>query len=320
MPDSAALVELGRRVLRLEASAVAAIADRLDARFAEAALLIRQAKGRVIVSGVGKSGLVARKIASTLTSTGTPASYLHPIDSLHGDLGIVGADDVAIVLSKSGHSQDLFGLLGSLQRLGVPIIAVTGGTDSALAHVARVVLDASVAEEACPHDLAPTSSTTAALAVGDALAVAVLELKGFRREQFAELHPGGSLGRRLLLRVRDVMLPAGRLLAPQATMRDAVVSLARDRGIALVGESGLLAGVVTTGDLTRLAERDPDFLGRPVSQVMSTDPKTAHPDDLAAGAVGTMQAKGVIVLPVVSDGGAVEGVVHLHDLMRAGAV
>ena len=320
MPDSAALVELGRRVLRLEASAVAAIADRLDARFAEAALLIRQAKGRVIVSGVGKSGLVARKIASTLTSTGTPANYLHPTDSLHGDLGIVGSDDVAIVLSKSGHSQDLFGLLGSLQRLGVPIIAVTGGMDSALARVARVVLDASVAEEACPHDLAPTSSTTAALAVGDALAMAVLELKGFRREQFAELHPGGSLGRRLLLRVRDVMLPAGRLLAPHATMRDAVVSLARDRGIALVGESGRLAGVVTTGDLTRLAERDPDFLGRPVSQVMSTDPKTAHPDDLAAGAVGTMQAKGVIVLPVVSDGGAVEGVVHLHDLMRAGAV
>ena len=202
----------------------------------------------------------------------------------------------------------------------MPIIAVTGGMDSALARVARVVLDASVAEEACPHDLAPTSSTTAALAVGDALAMAVLELKGFRREQFAELHPGGSLGRRLLLRVRDVMLPAGRLLAPHATMRDAVVSLARDRGIALVGESGRLAGVVTTGDLTRLAERDPDFLGRPVSQVMSTDPKTAHPDDLAAGAVGTMQAKGVIVLPVVSDGGAVEGVVHLHDLMRAGAV
>ncbi len=274
----------------------------------------------MIVSGVGKSGLVARKIASTLTSTGTPASYLHPIDSLHGDLGIVGADDVAIVLSKSGHSQDLFGLLGSLQRLGVPIIAVTGGIESGLARVARVVLDASVAEEACPHDLAPTSSTTAALAVGDALAMAVLELKGFRREQFAELHPGGSLGRRLLLRVRDVMLPPGRLLAPQATMREAVVSLARDRGIALVGEGGQLRGVVTTGDLTRLAERDPDFLGRPVSQVMSSDPKTAGPDDLAAAAVGTMQAKGVIVLPVVSGGGAVEGVVHLHDLMRAGAV
>jgi arabinose-5-phosphate isomerase len=320
MPDAGALVELGRRVLRLEAAAIGAIGDRLDGRFAEAALLIKEASGRVIVSGVGKSGLVARKIAATLTSTGTPASYLHPIDSLHGDLGIVGPEDVAVVLSKSGDSQDLFGLLGSLQRLGVPIVAITGGLDSPLARVARVVLDASVTEEACPHDLAPTASTTAALALGDALAMAVLELKGFRREQFAELHPGGSLGRRLLLRVRDVMLPAGRLLAPDATMREAVVSLARDRGIALVGTGGRLAGVLTTGDLTRLAERDPDFLGRPVSQVMTRTPKTTAPDDLAAAAVGTMQSKGVIVLPVVSDGGAIEGVVHLHDLMRAGAV
>ena len=320
MPETATLVDLGRRVLRLEAEAVAALADRLDESFDRAVRLLAGASGRVIVSGVGKSGLVARKIAATLTSTGTPASYLHPIDSLHGDLGIVGRNDVAIVLSKSGDSQDLFGLVGSLQRLGVPIIAITGTLDSPLARVATVVLDGSVAEEACPHDLAPTASTTAALALGDALAVALLELKGFRREDFAALHPGGSLGRRLLLRVRDVMLPAGRLLPPDATMREAVVSLARDRGLAMVGTGDTLAGVLTTGDLTRLADRDPDFLGRPVSQVMSRTPKTTGPDDLAAAAVGTMERNAVIVLPVVSEGGKVEGVVHLHDLMRAGAV
>ncbi len=320
MPETATLVDLGRRVLRLEAEAVAALADRLDESFDRAVRLLAGASGRVIVSGVGKSGVVARKIAATLTSTGTPASYLHPIDSLHGDLGIVGRNDVAIVLSKSGDSQDLFGLVGSLQRLGVPIIAITGTLDSPLARVATVVLDGSVAEEACPHDLAPTASTTAALALGDALAVALLELKGFKREDFAALHPGGSLGRRLLLRVRDVMLPAGRLLPPDATMREAVVSLARDRGLAMVGTGDTLAGVLTTGDLTRLADRDPDFLGRPVSQVMSRTPKTTGPDELAAAAVGTMERNAVIVLPVVSDGGKVEGVVHLHDLMRAGAV
>jgi arabinose-5-phosphate isomerase len=318
--DDPTLIELGRRVLQLESAAVAAVAGRLDQAFAQAVRVLAGARGRVIVSGVGKSGLVARKLASTLTSTGTPASYLHPVDSLHGDLGIVGPSDVAIVLSKSGESQELFGLIGSLQRLGVPIIAITGGLDSNVSRVATVTLDGSVKEEACPHDLAPTASTTVALALGDALAVALLEVKGFRREDFAALHPGGSLGRRLLLRVRDVMLPPGRVLTPSATMRDAVVSLAHDRGLAMVSENGHLAGVLTTGDLTRLAERDPGFLERAVSEVMTHTAKTAAPDDLAGAAVGVMQRHGIIVLPVVENGGAIVGVVHLHDLMRAGAV
>jgi arabinose-5-phosphate isomerase len=320
MPERRDLVELGRRVLRLEATSIGAVADRLNDDFARAVELLQGASGRVIVSGVGKSGLIARKIAATLTSTGTAASYLHPIDSLHGDLGVVGRHDVAIVLSKSGESEDLFGLLGSLQRMGVPIIAITGGPDSTLARVAAVKLDGSVAEEACPHDLAPTSSTTVALALGDALAVALLEVKGFRREDFAELHPAGSLGRRLLLRVSDVMLKPGRVLRPEATMRQAVVSLAHDRGLALVASDGRLQGVLTTGDLTRLAERDPSFLEVPVAKVMTRTPKTASPDDLAAAAVNTMERHGVIVLPVVDGGGAIVGVVHLHDLMRAGAV
>jgi len=295
------LTELGRRVLELEAREVAGAAARLDGAFARAVALLAGARGRVIVSGVGKSGLIARKIAATLTSTGTPASYLHPVDSLHGDLGIVGREDVAILLSKSGETEELFGLLGALQRLSVPIIAITGGRSSTLARVAREVLDGGVAEEACPHDLAPTTSTTVALALGDALAVALLEVKGFRRSDFAELHPGGSLGRKLSLRVADVMLPAQGLLAADATMRDAVVALARHRGLAIVAT-------------------DPNFLAVPVARVMTRTPKSAEPAELAGAALGRMERHGIIAMPVVDGEGRIAGVVHLHDLMRAGAV
>jgi arabinose-5-phosphate isomerase len=318
--DTAGLVALGRRVVEQEAAAVNAAAARLDDGFARAVQLLANASGRIIVSGVGKSGLIARKLAATLTSTGTAATYLHPVDSLHGDLGLVGRSDVAIVLSKSGESEELFGLVGSLQRMGVPIVAIAGAMNSTLARVAAVALDAAVADEACPHGLAPTTSTTVALALGDALAVALLEVKGFRREDFAALHPGGSLGRKLLIRVRDVMVHPGHLLGPDATMRHAVVSLAHDRGLAMVVEDGRLAGVLTTGDLTRLAERDPDFLDLPARGVMTRAPRTADPDELAAAAVGTMERHSVIALPVVDGQGAVLGAVHLHDLMRAGAV
>ncbi|HUR93408.1 MAG TPA: KpsF/GutQ family sugar-phosphate isomerase [Gemmatimonadales bacterium] len=320
MPAESALVALGRQVLEQEATAVRTAAARLDDKFARAVRLLAAVSGRVIVSGVGKSGLIARKLAATLTSTGTAASYLHPVDSLHGDLGLVGRGDAAIVLSKSGESEELFGLVGSLERMGVPIIAITGAMDSTLARVAAVALDGTVAEEACPHGLAPTTSTTVAVALGDALAVALLELKGFRREDFAALHPGGSLGRKLLLRVRDVMVQPGHVLGADATMRQAVVSLAHDRGLALVLEAGKLAGVLTPGDLTRLAEREPGFLDLPVGGVMTRSPRTAAPEELAAGAVGTMERHRVIALPVVDEAGTVVGAVHLHDLMRAGAV
>jgi arabinose-5-phosphate isomerase len=317
--DPAALTALGRRVLELEAREIANAGGRLDSSFARAVALLAAAKGRVIVSGVGKSGLIARKIAATLTSTGTPASYLHPVDSLHGDLGIVGRDDVAILLSKSGETEDLFGLLAALQRLSVPIIALTGGADSTLAKVAREVLDAGVSEEACPHDLAPTTSTSVALALGDALAVALLEVKGFKREDFAELHPGGSLGRKLLLRARDVMLPPEGVLAPQATMRDGVVALARYRGLAIVAEKGKVLGVVTAGDLSRLAESDPAFLDGAASAVMTRAPKTAATDELAAAVLGRMERHGIMAMPVLDEQGRLAGVIHLHDLMRAGA-
>jgi len=318
--DPAELTALGRRVLELEAREVAGAAARLDGAFARAVALLAAARGRVIVSGVGKSGLIARKIAATLTSTGTPASYLHPVDSLHGDLGIVGRDDVAILLSKSGETDELFGLLGALQRLSVPIIAITGGKDSTLSKVARETLDAGVAEEACPHDLAPTSSTTVALALGDALAVALLDVKGFRRSDFAELHPGGSLGRKLSLRVADVMLPPQGLLPAGATMRDAVVALARHRGLAIVATDGRLEGVITPGDLSRLAQSDPDFLAVPVTRVMTRAPKSAESAELAGAALGRMERHGIMAMPVLDGQGRIEGVVHLHDLMRAGAV
>lgn len=319
MPPEGALAT-GRRVLALEAAELQAAAGRLDAAFTRAVDLLATAGGRVIVSGVGKSGLIARKIAATLTSTGTPASYLHPVDSLHGDLGLVGREDVAILLSKSGESQELFGLVGALQRMKVPMIAITGGPGSTLARMATVALDGSVAEEACPHDLAPTTSTTVALALGDALAVALLERKGFRREDFAALHPGGSLGLKLTLRVRDVMVSGGGTLPVGATMRDAVVTLAQCRGLVSVVEDGRLAGVITTGDFTRQAASGSDFLSRRVEEVMTRTPKTADPEELAAAAVGTMERHGVIALPVVEGDGRVIGAVHLHDLMRAGAV
>ncbi|HVZ78001.1 MAG TPA: SIS domain-containing protein, partial [Gemmatimonadaceae bacterium] len=200
------ILSLGRRVLRMERDALAETERRLGASFAAAVEMIARSRGRVIVAGVGKSGLIGRKIAATLTSTGTPATFLHPVDSVHGDLGIVGADDVAILISKSGESDELLGLLEHLKRLGTGLIAITGNAESALARLADLSLDGWVQEEACPFDLAPTTSTTVALALGDALAVALLEVKGFRREDFARLHPGGSLGRRLLMRVSDVMV------------------------------------------------------------------------------------------------------------------
>lgn len=318
--STAALVASGRRILELESAAVARAAARLDGAFAAAVELVTGCPGRVIVSGVGKSGLIARKIAATLTSTGTPASFLHPVDSQHGDLGLVGRDDVAILISKSGETEELFGLLASLQRLAVPILALTGRADSTLGRAARVVLDASVEEEACPHDLAPTTSTTVALALGDALAVTVLGQKGFGREDFAALHPGGRLGRRLLLRTRDVMVPARGLLGAGARMRDAVVALAEQRGLAIITEGDQVLGVLTAGDLSRVAEREPDFLEMPARAVMTTTPRLAAADDLAAATVGLMERHGIVAMPVLDGGGRLVGVVHLHDLMRAGAV
>jgi arabinose-5-phosphate isomerase len=316
----AELVARGVRVLRLEREAIEALETRLDGAFARAVLLIAQSRGRVIVAGVGKSGLIGRKIAATLTSTGTPATFLHPVESVHGDLGIVGPNDVAILLSKSGETAEMLPLLQELKRLGVAVIAITGELRSTLGNAADAALDASVLEEACPHDLAPTTSTTAALALGDALAVALLEHKGFRREDFARLHPGGALGKKLLTLVSEVMeserLP---VLPVSSTMREAIVPLAERRGLVVLSSGdGAVSGVVTAGDLARLLERSGDPFAVPVAEVMTRTPRTARADELASGVVYRMEQFGVMAMPVLDSTDRLVGVVHLHDLLRAG--
>ena len=320
--DSEAVISAGRRVMQLESEALAAAADRLGPSFAEAVEVVHAAEGRVVVSGIGKSGSVGRKIAGTLTSTGTPAVFVHPVEGLHGDLGLVGPTDVAVVLSKSGATEELRGLLDYLTRLGVPIIAFTGSAGSDVARASTVHLDCAVREEACPMDLAPTSSTAVQMAMGDALAVALLLRKGFREEDFARLHPGGTLGRKLTVRVADVMdgseyprLPA------TAVMRDAIVLLARRRGtVPVVDEGGVVVGVITAGDLTRLMDAREDFLEVPVAEVMNSTPKIVSETDLAAVAVKIMETHGIMALPVTDANQNLKGVVHLHDLMRARVV
>lgn len=313
------IIERGRRVLRLEQEALAGVEERLGDSFAAAVTMIAESRGRVIVTGVGKSGLIGRKIAATLTSTGTPAVYLHPVDSAHGDLGIVGSEDVAILLSKSGESDELLSLLEHLQGLGVRTVAITGDASSALATLCDVALDAWVREEACPHDLAPTTSTTAALALGDALAVALLEHKGFRREDFARLHPGGALGRRLVTIVDAVMLTDPLpTLPPGSSLRQAVVVLAEQRGIVLVAdEGGTLHGVLTAGDLTRLMEREADVLSDTVERIMTREPRSARSGELASAVAYRMETHGIMAMPVLDADDRLVGVVHLHDLLRA---
>lgn len=319
-PDAERIIARGIRVLGAEREALARAETRLGAEFAKSVAMILESGGRVLVTGVGKSGHIAAKIASTLTSTGTAASFLHPVDGLHGDLGLVGEDDVAILISKSGESTELVELLDHLKRFGVKVIAITGVAESTIGRHSDVVLDAAVDEEACPHDLAPTASTTVALALGDALAVALLEERGFSAEDFARLHPGGALGRRLLTRVSDVMerdaLP---LLAPSALIREAMVLLAERRGIVVVtDETCHVLGVVTTGDFTRLMERSSDPLGTPVRSVMTASPRLAHATELGSAVVHRMQQHSIVAMPVLDETERVVGVVHLHDLMRAG--
>ena len=314
------IVAMGRRVVDLETEALAEVARRIGPGFVRAVELIVGARGRVIVSGVGKSGLIALKVAATLTSTGTPASFLHPTESMHGDLGIVGQEDVAILLSKSGESEELLTLLAHLKRFGTRTIAMTGNAGSTLGRECDAAIDTWVREEACPHDLAPTTSTTAALALGDALAVVILEQKGFRREDFARIHPGGALGRKLLMRVREVMVRERLPLArPDTPVREAIMLLAARRGIVVVAdEAQRVCGVFTAGDLTRLMERQADPLSGTLHAVMTTAPRLAHAEELASAVVYRMEQFGIMAMPVIDQNERVVGVVHLHDLMRAG--
>ncbi len=316
----AEMIDRGRRVVRLEREALEELERRLGDSFADAVEMVARSPGRVIVAGMGKSGLVGRKIAATLTSTGTPASFLHPVESVHGDLGIVGPDDVAVLISKSGESGELLMLLEHLKLFGVRTIAVTGEAASTLARNCDVSLDAWVKEEACPHDLAPTTSTTAALALGDALAVALLEARGFGPDDFARSHPGGALGRRLLTRVRDVMRTGDAVptVGLAASLLSALLEISR-KGMAMtaVVADGRIAGIFTDGDLRRLIEKNHDFTDSRVADVMHRAPRTIDVDRLAAEAADLMEQFRINQLLVVDAGGGLAGALHIHDLTNA---
>jgi arabinose-5-phosphate isomerase len=314
------LRRLGERVLRMEADAILSLVGRLDERFERAVELLHGCHGRVIVAGIGKSGLVGRKIAATLASTGTPAYFLHPAEGVHGDLGMVARADVVVALSNSGETDEMLAILPALKRLGVPIVLLTGNPKSTLARQCEVVLDVSVAEEACPMNLAPTSSTTAALAMGDALAMAVLELRGLRPEDYAALHPGGSLGWRALFRVGDLMHTgeAMPMVDERARLEDAILEMTR-KGLGMTtvtGADGRLVGVITDGDLRRLRLRGDASDALRAGEVATRSPKTIGADDLAAKALEAMEGR-ITSLVVVDDTQRPRGVIHLHDILRA---
>jgi arabinose-5-phosphate isomerase len=315
------LRRLAERVLRLEAEAILGLIPKLDANFERAVQLLRGCAGRVIVTGMGKSGLVGRKIAATLASTGTPAHFLHPAEGVHGDIGMVARGDVVLALSNSGETDEVLAVLPPLKRLGVPIVLLTGHPTSALARQCDVVLDVSVPEEACPMNLAPTSSTTAALAVGDALAMVLLELRGLRPEDYAALHPRGALGWRALVRVADLMLTgdAVPVVSQTTPLRDVIVEMTKKRkGVTtVVDAAGRLAGVITDGDLRRLHLRQTPIDGLSASEVATPEPKTIGDDDLAAKALEVMETWQITSLVIVDGERRPIGLIHMHDILRA---
>jgi len=318
------LIAAGRRALSIEIRGLAALEARIDAGFAAACQLCLDCRGRVVVTGMGKSGHVGGKIAATLASTGTPAFFLHPAEASHGDLGMITRDDVVLALSNSGETPELLTLLASITRLGLPLIALTGNPQSTLAREARVHLDVGVAEEACPLNLAPTASTTAALAMGDALAVALLEARGFTAEDFARSHPGGALGRRLLLRVKDVMRSGAAVprVGPDTALADGLLEIS-SKGLGMtvvVDAAGHAIGVYTDGDLRRSLDRRVDIHGARIREVMTHPCKSIGPGELAAEAVHLMETHRITSLPVVDEHGVLVGALNVHDLLRSGVM
>jgi len=318
---SASALELARKVLAIEADAITALIPRLDQRFLDAVGLILGCRGRVVVSGIGKSGHIARKIASTLASTGTPAFFVHAADAAHGDLGVIARDDVMLALSYSGESDELLTIVPLIKRQGAKLIAITGGADSALAREADVHLDARVAQEACPLNLAPTASTTAALALGDALAIALLDARGFGADDFARSHPGGALGRKLLTHVSDVMRAGNEIpnVPDTVLFSEALLEMSK-KGMgmtAILDRHGRVAGIFTDGDLRRTLERVTDIRTLRIADVMTRNPHTVLPGKLAAEAVELMERHKVNQLLVVTESGDLVGALNMHDLFRA---
>ena len=320
-----AYIELGLAVLKTEAAAISALAERLDQNFYDACDLVLKCNGRIVVTGMGKSGHIGNKIAATLASTGTPSFFMHSGEASHGDLGMITDEDLVIALSNSGETSEITLLLPLLKRIGIPLIALTGNPASTLARSADIHLDVSVSKEACPLGLAPTSSTTATLAMGDALAVAVLEARGFTEEDFALSHPGGNLGRRLLLRVGDIMHTGDAipLVTSNTTLKDTLLEMtAKGLGVAGVvnAENNKLVGIYTDGDLRRTFEKMPDIKTAPVQDYMTANCVTIEADRIASEALKIMHDKKINALMVVTEDGSVQGALNMHDLLRAGVV
>ena len=322
-----AMLEHAQDVLRMEAEAILELVPRIDENFAAAVNLILECEGRTVITGMGKSGLIGRKMAATLASTGTPSFYLHPAEGIHGDLGMVTAADVVIALSNSGETGEVLNILPSLRRIGAKIIAMVGNANSTLGKNADVILDVGVSKEACPLGLSPTSSTTAALAYGDALALALLKKHNFTASQFAIFHPGGSLGRKLLLTVGNIMHKGDEnpTVLADTTVQDALFVIT-DKGlgaVSVVDENGIMQGVLTDGDIRRGLSKGVDFLQRPVRELMTANPKTITQDKLAAQALHLMESnkpKPITVLPVLDENRKVIGLLHMTDLVRQGVV
>jgi arabinose-5-phosphate isomerase len=322
--DSSRRCRTARDVIQRESAAVAALADRLDHRFDAAVELLLRSSGRVIVTGMGKSGLIGQKIAATLSSTGTPAFFLHPAEAGHGDLGVVGSGDVVLAISKSGASEEIGDLLPAFKRLGAPIILITGRLSGELAKRADVVLDACVDGEAEPNDLVPTCSTTAALALGDALAVTLLSERGFTPEEFARLHPKGALGRRLLLTVADLMHTGDEipLVALEAPFKDVLLEMTRKRlgTTGVIDDERHLVGIFTDGDLRRQIEKASDLFSLTAADIMTRKPKTIAATELVVTGVARMEDFKITTLFIVDDDGCPRGILHLHDILTSGAV
>ncbi|HTY10350.1 MAG TPA: KpsF/GutQ family sugar-phosphate isomerase [Bacteroidota bacterium] len=315
-------IEKGKHVIRVEAQSLAALVDKIDETFEQAVKVIFEAKGRIVVTGMGKSGIIARKIVATMNSTGTPAIFLHPSDAVHGDLGMVRKEDVVVCLSKSGETQEISNLIPMFKRIQVPVIAMLGRVNSSIARQSDVVLDISVEEEACPHDLAPTSSTTAALAMGDALAITLLEKRNFSKEDFAMFHPGGNLGKQLLLKIEELM--TGGAAVPTvpltASLKDTIIEMTTKRlgATCVVDAEGILKGVITDGDLRRLLQKTTDVSAVTAEQVMTRNPKTILFGALAAAALQEMETFKITQLIIVDRSHRPVGMVHIHELVKAG--
>jgi arabinose-5-phosphate isomerase len=317
------ILNQAKEVLHIEADGIAGVIDRLDESFVKMVNLIHASKGRVIMTGIGKSGIVARKIVATLNSTGTRSLFLHPVEAMHGDLGMVSSDDVIIALSSSGETDELNMLIPSLKNIGCPLIAFTGQLDSALGRQSDILIDAGVDREACPLGLAPTASTTALLAVGDALAVTLIRKRNFKASDFRQFHPGGSLGQRLSLKIRELMFTGKNIpkVNKGQTMRHAIQEMNRlQLGATLVVEKGdLLVGIITDGDIRRHLLTQESIHERRVEEVMTRRPKTLGPDTLASQALSLMEKNQITVLPIVNPIQKVRGILHLHDILGKGA-